>query len=213
MTTMTQQRPSLATLLRFDVVQRSVHWINALLFGALIVTGSALYFGSFFGIVFARHTIQMVHLYSGLALPVPVLVSMLGPWGRRMRADLHRWSDWTRAEIKWLRTLGRAKLVADKFNPGQKANAIFVGATIVVLLASGFVLQWFRFFPVSWRDGATVTHDLFAFAIVAAIIGHVFMALTHPTSLRSMFTGTVTEEWAVRHAPAWLAEERGVNDD
>jgi formate dehydrogenase subunit gamma len=206
-TTATYRRASPTTLLRFDVVQRSVHWVNALLFGVLIVTGIPLYFGSLLGVVFPRHTIQMIHLFSGLVLPLPVLVSLLGPWGRRMRADLSRCSDWTHAEIRWLRSFGRTKLVADKYNPGQKANAIFVGAAIVVLFASGYVLQWFRFFPVSWRTGATLTHDLFAFGVFAAIVGHVFMAVTHPTSLRSMFTGTVSEDWAVRHAEAWLAEE------
>ncbi len=196
------------TLLRFDGVQRTAHWVNALFFSVLIFTAIPLYFGSFFGVVFARHVVEEIHLWAGLSLPVPVMVSMAGPWGRRMRSDVRRISCWTRNEIRWLKTFGRSTLEADKYNPGQKANAIFVGAAIVVLFATGYILQWFRFFPVSWRTGATFTHDVFGFAAFAVVVGHVFMALTHPGALRSMIKGTADEKWAARHAAAWLAEER-----
>jgi formate dehydrogenase subunit gamma len=105
-----------------------------------------------------------------------------------------------------LRTLGKTPLEADKFNPGQKLNAIFIGVVIVVMLATGSMLQWFRFFPVPWRQGATFVHDVFAFAIFAVVFGHIVMALTHRDSLRSIFTGWVSEKWAARHAAGWLKE-------
>jgi formate dehydrogenase subunit gamma len=193
-------------LLRFDGVQRLVHWINAVLFGVLMFTGIPLYFGSFFGILFARHQIQEIHLWSGLLLPVPILLSLVGPWGRRMRHDLHRFAYWSSGEVRWLRSLGREKTELDKFNPGQKANALFVGAAVIVLWATGYVLQWFRFFPVSWREGATVTHDFFAFAVFAVVIGHVAMALTHREAMSSMIKGSVSREWAERHAREWVDE-------
>jgi formate dehydrogenase subunit gamma len=151
--TRVDQGSSTVRLLRFDKVQRGAHWTNALLFSVLMFTAIPLYFGSFFGVVFPRHVIQEIHLWTGLALPLPIIVSLLGPWGQRMRDDVRRANVWTRQEIRWLRTLGRTPVVADKFNPGQKANVIFTGAAIVVLLATGYVLQWFRFFPVSWGGG------------------------------------------------------------
>ncbi len=194
------------TVLRFDAVQRTAHWLNAALFGVVMFTAIPLYFGSFFGVVFPRHVIEMIHLWCGLSLPVPLLVSVAGPWGARMRSDLRRVGVWTRTEIRWLRTVGREPLRADKFNPGQKANAIFTGAMIVVMLATGFILQWFRFFPVSWRTGATFTHDVFALAIFAVVVGHIAFALSHSASLKSMLSGDVDEEWARRHAPAWFEE-------
>ena len=113
----------------------------------------------------------------------------------------------------WLRALGRnAPKVVDKFNPGQKLNAIFTGGAIVVMLGTGAILKWFRFFPVSWRTGATFVHDVFAFAIVVVIAGHILFALTHWDSLRSMIRGWVSEAWAARHAPGWLAEEKRAID-
>ena len=189
-------------VLRFDRVQRCAHWANALLFAILILTAIPLYFGSFFGVVLERHTVQEIHLWTGLALPLPLIVSVIGPWGRRMRSDVTRFNYWTRDEVRWLRTLGRSDLQAEKFNPGQKLNAIFVAASIPVMLITGAMLQWFHFFPVSLRVGATFVHDVFSFALTLVIVGHIYMALTRGT-LRSMIDGTVGDDWANRHAPQW----------
>lgn len=210
--TITQTTRSATRILRFDRVQRAAHWANAALFGVLMFTAIPLYFGSFFGVVMQRHLMEQIHLWSGLALPLPIIVSLLGPWGRQMRRDVRRIDYWTRNEIRWMRTLGKSSLEADKFNPGQKLNAIFIGAAIIVMLVTGSMLQWFRFFPVPWRQGATFVHDIFFFAIFAVVIGHVFMALTHPGSLRSMFTGRVSEKWAATNAAGWLKEKRATND-
>src|ERR1700690_3937920 len=108
----TQSPTRTRRLLRFDRVQRVAHWATALLFFTLIFTAIPLYFGSFFGVVMPRHVIEMVHLWSGLAVPFPIIVSVLGPWGRAMRVDVRRFNHWTRQEIRWMRTLGRSKLDA-----------------------------------------------------------------------------------------------------
>ena len=200
---------AVARIVRFDAVQRTAHWLNAVLFGILMVTALPLYFGSIGGVVVPRALVAEIHLWAGIALPVPLLISILGPWGAQFRRDLRRINRWTRDEVTWLKALGRrAPQVVDKFNPGQKLNAIFTGAAIVVMLATGAILKWFRFFPVDWRTGATFVHDVFAFAIFIVVAGHVLFALTHPDSLRSMIRGWVTQTWAARHAPGWLDEEQ-----
>ena len=193
-------------ILRFDVVERCTHWLVAALFGALFATAIPLYFGTLFGIVLPRHTIAQIHLWCGLALPVPVVVSLLGSWGAAMRADVARFSIWRRAEVRWLRSPGRTPLHAGKFNPGQKLNAIFVAATILIMLVTGSILQWFRFFAVDVRVNATFVHDVFAFAIFFVAMGHILLALTHRDALVSMFRGTVSAKWASQHAPRWLDE-------
>jgi formate dehydrogenase subunit gamma len=195
-------------LLRFDRVQRAAHWANATLFFILIFTAIPLYFGSFFGIVLPRHLIEQIHLWTGLSLALPVIISLVGPWGKAMRQDIRRISYWTHDEIRWIKTFGASRLEADKYNPGQKLNAIFVGASILVMLVTGSMLQWFRFFPVSLRSGATFVHDIFAWVIFIVVVGHIVMALSHREALRSIFRGWVSEGWAKRHAGRWLKEER-----
>jgi formate dehydrogenase subunit gamma len=197
-------------VLRFDRIERSLHWTTAVLFGVAMATGLALYFPSVASLVGRRELIARIHLWDGVALPVPVLVAVAGPWGARLRRDFRRINFWTRGELRRLMTLGRrGPATVDKFNPGQKANAIFVGAAMAVMLASGAVLQWFRFFPLGWRTGATLVHDLGALAVFAVVTGHVAFALTHPDALRSMLRGWVSEAWARRHAAEWLDEVTG----
>ncbi len=208
MTTRAMRRPTRppVRILRFDAVQRLAHWSNAALFTVLMVTAIPLYYGSFFGVVLPRHTVAQIHLWCGLALPIPVIVSLFGPWGQRMREDVRRVNNWTHDEIRWLFSLGRTTLRLGKFNPGQKLNAIFIGAATLIMLLTGAMLQWFRFFSVDLRQGATFVHDMFAFGIFVVVIGHILMALTHRESLSSMFRGWVSERWASTHAPAWLDE-------
>ncbi|HVC13832.1 MAG TPA: cytochrome b/b6 domain-containing protein [Acidimicrobiales bacterium] len=202
--------PATSRLLRFDMAQRIAHWANAALFGVLVLTALPLYFPSVERVVGRHVLVATVHVWAGIALPLPLLVSLVGPWGARMRRDVRRFNRWTRAELEWLRRLGggdRRKL--DKFNPGQKLNAIFVGGSIVVFLASGVVLKWFGLFPVGWRTGATFVHEVLAYLFVAVVLGHVVMALTHRDALRSMARGWVTVTWARRNAPRWAREELG----
>lgn len=195
-------------LLRFDRVQRAAHWANAILFFILILTALPLYFGSLERVVGRHLLIEEIHVWSGIALPVPLLVSLVGPWGVRMRRDVRRFNRWTAGEVQWLRSLGGARdVLLDKFNPGQKLNAIFVGGAIVVMLGTGVIMHWFGLFPVSWRTGATFVHEVLAWIVVVVVVGHILMALTHWDALRSMVRGWVTLPWAERHAPRWAAEE------
>jgi formate dehydrogenase subunit gamma len=200
----------LRRVLRFDRVERAAHWANAVLFAILMATALPLYFGQVEAIVGRRALVAEIHLWCGVALPVPLIISLAGPWGARLRRDMRRINVWTTEEIRWLWSLGRQPLRApDKFNPGQKLNAIFTAGAIVVMLATGSILKWFRFFPLSWRTGATFVHDVFAAAVFLVVFGHIAFALTHRDALRSMFKGWVTESWAKRHATAWLNEEQG----
>lgn len=198
-------------ILRFDAVQRAAHWADAVLFVVCILTALPLYFSGIERLV-ARHTLVVeIHVLAGVALPVPLLVSLLGPWGRRMRRDVRRFNRWTHDEVRWLLSLGRSGgPVTDKYNPGQKLNAAFIGGAIVVLLGTGAIMRWFGPFPVTWRTGATFVHEVLAWVVAVVIVGHVLMALTHPIALGSMARGWVSTSWARAHAPAWAAEERPV---
>ena len=203
--------PSPDDLARFDLVERILHWTNAVMFAVLMLTAIPLYLGSVSSIIGRRVLVADIHTWTGVALPVPLVASVVGPWGRRLRADIRRFSRWTSQEMSWLRTLGRRGVSrVGKFNPGQKLNAVFVAGSIVVMLGTGAILRWFQPFPDSWRTGATFVHDVLATAIFVVVAGHVAFALSHPDALKSMFTGRVSRRWARRHAPAWLDE---IDDD
>jgi formate dehydrogenase subunit gamma len=198
-------------ILRFDRVERAAHWANALLFGILMATALPLYFVQVDRLVGRRVLVENIHTWSGVALPIPLIISLAGPWGKRLRMDVKRFNLWTQSEVLWLKSLGRLRIPEpDKFNPGQKLNALFIAGAIAVMLGTGSILKWYRFFPLNWRTGATFVHDLLASAIFIVVIGHIMMALTHRGALRSIFKGWVTESWARKYASGWLKEEDAV---
>ena len=178
-TTSPSERAGAAGGDRFDRTERAVHRINAALFFVLVATGAGLYIDAIAIVVGRRQLVEAVHLWAGLALPVPLLVAVaLRAPGARLRADMRRLNRWTPDDYRWLRSLGRARDVRlGKFNPGQKLNAAFTVGAIGVMLASGAVMGWFRLFPLPWRTGATAVHDWLALAFAIVVAGHIRFAL------------------------------------
>jgi formate dehydrogenase subunit gamma len=209
----TTLRPTEAELVRFDRVERIVHWSTAVLFGVLMLTGAALYAGPISTIVGRRDLVRDVHVIAGLALPVPIVVGLLGRWGRALRLDLGRINRWFADDRAWVRRRTRDQARLGKFNPGQKLNATFLGAAIVLMFATGIVLKWFQPFPLSIRTGATFVHDWLALAIWISIIAHVVFALRDPDALRAMVRGTISARWARTKRPRWYEDATGNSAD
>jgi formate dehydrogenase subunit gamma len=193
--------------LRFDRVERTVHWVTAALFLTLMATGAVLYIGDLAALVGRRNVVKNIHVYSGLALPVPLVVGFVVRAGGPLRADLTRLARWTPDDRRWLHRRTRARARLGKFNPGQKLNATFLFATMVVMLASGSIMFWFEFFSNDLRTGATFVHDWFAFGIWLSIIGHVWFALADRTALHGMLHGPVPDSWAITKRPRWYDEQ------
>ncbi|MGH9155015.1 MAG: cytochrome b/b6 domain-containing protein [Acidimicrobiales bacterium] len=189
---------------RFDRVERGLHWANAVLFAVLMATAAILYVGPLSALVGRRGLVRQVHVVAGLALPVPVVAALAGPWRRRLRADLTTLNRWDDSDRRWLRSLGRDRAGGfAKFHPGQKLNTAFTAGASIVLLATGSVMHWFEPFPVEWRTGATFVHDWLAIAVFVVVAGHLRMALSDRHALRAMVRGWVPAEWARLKAPRW----------
>ena len=185
-------------LLRFDRAERWLHWINAALVLTLMATGSAMYIGWLSGIVGRRALVETIHLWAGLALPVPFLVVLIGRWGRGVRADVRRWL------VRRERRSGRLRV--GKFNAGQKVNAILVAGALPVMLATGVLLQWNDPLSDGLRTGVTFVHDWGYVCLSLLVVGHILKALADPIALAAMRTGRVPAAWARAHHPRWHDE-------
>jgi formate dehydrogenase subunit gamma len=196
-------------LLRFDVRTRVLHWVNAALFAVVMLTGAALYAGPISTFVGHRDLVRDVHVYAGFAIPVALVLALIGRGGARARADLGRLNRWQAGDGRWFRRRNRASVRLGKFNPGQKLNAAFIAGAGLVMLATGSIMHWFDAFPLDWRTGATFVHDWFALGIWVAVIGHVVLAVRDGDALEAMMVnGRVPATWAARRAPRWYDEER-----
>jgi len=194
---------------RFDRVERAVHWVTAALFLTVMLTGAALYAGPISALVGRRELVRAMHVFAGLALPVPLLVGIVGRRGANLRADLSRINRWIRDDRVWLRRRTRDRARLGKFNPGQKLNATFLGAATVLMLGTGVIMKWFEPFPLSWRTGATFVHDWVALGIWIAIVGHIVFAMRDPEALASMRRGMISARWARARRPRWYEETTG----
>src|SRR5713101_2228768 len=181
---------------RFDRVERVVHWVTATLMLTLLATGFSLYAGPLSTLVGRRNLVRNIHVYSGLLLPLPVLLAIVTHASAELRADLGRLNRWTRDDRTWWRRGRRAAARLGKFNPGQKLNATFIGAAMVVMLMTGSIMRWFEPFSDSWRQGATFVHDWFAIGLLFAITGHILLAFRDPDALNGMVHGWVKPSWA-----------------
>jgi formate dehydrogenase subunit gamma len=196
---------------RFSRAERWLHWSNAALFLTLLATGMTLYVPALSEVVRRRVLVKDIHVYSGLLLPVPLVVAYAGRWREAVRHDVRRLARWSVDDRRWLLSLGRrgtARL--GKFNAGQKLNAIFVAGCIPLMLATGGIMRWFDPFPLAWRTGATFVHDWLALSLLVVVVGHIGKALAEPVALRAMARGTVPARYVRRHHPRWWVELQAV---
>jgi formate dehydrogenase subunit gamma len=173
-----------------------------------ILTAAVLYNGSLAVLVGHRYVVEQIHVFSGFALPVPLLAGIAS---RAYRDDVRRLNRFTPRDWAWLRSRTRrdGTIEVGKFNAGQKLNASLSAGSIGVLLVSGVVMYVTDLAPLPWRSGATFVHDWFALALGLLVVGHIVMALKDPNAMDGMRTGRVPLRWARREHGGWAREVAG----
>jgi formate dehydrogenase subunit gamma len=116
--------------------------------------------------------VAQLHLWAGLALPVPLALGLLS---RTFRSDVRRLDRLDGSDWAWLRSRRRRSLPVDRFNAGQKLNAAFTVGAVLVLLGTGVVMAGLLLnAPDDLRTGATFVHDWTALGLTVAVIGHLY---------------------------------------
>lgn len=173
---------------RFSRAERVVHRVTAALVLVCIVTAFVLYNGSISGAVGHRHLVELIHVYCGFALPVPML---LGVVSVAYRANLHRLGRFSIADRRWLRSRSRrdGTIRVGNFNAGRKLNGALTSSSILVLLATGIIMYFVRLAPLGSRSGATFVNDWFSLAVGLLVIGHIAPAMNNSDARDGMRTG------------------------
>jgi formate dehydrogenase subunit gamma len=203
---MTPPRPRVpGTVRRFSRTERAVHRVVAVLMTICIITAAILYNGALAIRVGHRQTIELIHVYCGFALPIPILI---GLFSRAYRADLGRLNRFASSDWRWLRSRRRraGTIRVGKFNAGQKLNAALTAGAILVLLATGILMYFVGLVRLSWRTGATFAHDWFSLALGLLVLGHIYFAIKDPQARQGMRTGRVSIGWAREQHAAWAEE-------
>lgn len=170
----------------FSLFARVVHFIAAVSFSLLVITGLMIIFGSFFGGGVVIRTARYIHLISAMVFALPGLL-MFVMWFKEMLPQLH--------DIKWMFILGgylskkKVPVPAAKFNAGQKMYFWFATVGGGVMAYTGYII---------WGFGAsldtvrifTMIHNVLGVGIVAFFLTHCYMSVfAIAGSLESMRTG------------------------
>ncbi len=193
---------------RFSATERAVHWVHATAFLVLLATGLVLYIPAFSIAVGRRPLLKDIHVYTAVAWIVGlVLVVVLGD-RRRLRATMRELETFDADDMLWLRRYPRPQ---GRFNAGQKVNAALTAAFAVLFAVSGSLL-WLGERDHRFQLGSTILlHDWLTLISLVLLVGHLYLALIYPATrhaLRGMTVGTVRRDWAERHHPKWVREER-----
>lgn len=197
-----------ARILRFTLSERAVHWIVAIAFFSMLVSGIAM--GrprTFQNFTYTWHIISAGLLVIGLAA-----VIFRGD-RRALRATSRELRRIDALDRRWLAsvpraTLGRASLPsAGRFNGGQKINFLLVSSLLAALLVSGLGLI------ATGQPASPVlkaAHVAAAYLAAILVVGHLYMALINPSTrpaLRGIITGHVDASWLLKHHSRQEAED------
>jgi formate dehydrogenase subunit gamma len=197
-------------LLRHPVYTRFLHWSVAIFFILSLLTGFAIYSPWLFQWITPLFgggpRTRLLHPWFGLLFTIFFFFQFLN-WVAPMA--------WREADRRWMKRLRQYATNEDRvesedvgfFNGGQKLYFWAIVVSGILFLITG-LLMWFDDLVGRWIVAVSyVIHDLAALVMLAGFIIHVYEGTAHqPGTFRSMIDGTVTEDWARTHHPAWYQE-------
>jgi formate dehydrogenase subunit gamma len=195
-------------VLRYRFNERLVHWLAAVSYIYLMLTGLAFWSPWLFWIsaFFGGATVSReLHPWAGLIFVIATL-KMYEMWGKQMReTELDK--EFWRAVPHYVRNEDEQVPSADRFNAGQKI--LFWGFFWcgILLLLSGLIL-WFTHL-VPWnlrylRYFAVIVHPAAALLTIGLFIIHVYMGTAMERgAFGSVIRGDVSAGWAKRYHRIW----------
>lgn len=206
-----ERRPVLrerTTVHRYSAFARVNHWITAITFILLTLSGLALFHPSlyFLTALFGGGSLtRAIHPWLGVILVISFTGLFLQFWRQNVwNRDDNQWM----AQIKDVVKGDEEKLPEiDKYNAGQKGTFWGQALLILVLFCTGLVI-WDQYFggyvSIETNRLAALIHAVMAFFAIMLIIVHIYAGIWVRGSVSSMTRGDVTGGWAWRHHRKWL---------
>jgi formate dehydrogenase subunit gamma len=195
---------------RYTPNERTNHWITAITFVLLALSGLAMFHPSMswlYAVFGGGQWTRILHPFVGCVMFLSFLILALRFWH-------HNYLD--RNDVQWMKQIddvlaNREDRLPEigKYNAGQKLLFFTMVACLVLLLLSGVVIwrAYFSFyFPITVIRLAAVVHAGAAFVLIVGIIVHIYAAIWIKGSVGAMTRGTVTYGWARKHHPRWFKE-------
>ena len=197
---------------RYSYRERAVHWVNAIAYTYCMITGLALFTPFMYwmaAVLGGGATVRFWHPWMGLVYLVTI-IWMHSQWKSDM-APIPEDKKWDENLKYYVKNQDDKMPPQGRFNAGQKINAIVTAALALLFAITGFFL-WYGERNHAFRlENALLVHDWLMYLSFFLLLGHLYLALLHPTtrhSLNGITRGWVREDWARRHHPKWVEELR-----
>lgn len=197
---------------RYARGERVTHWIVAITFVLLALSGLAFFhpaFWSFAAVLGGGVWSRILHPWVGLVMFLFFGLMALKYWKDNLIQPYDR--EWQKRLLDILENNDHGLPEIDKYNIGQKQLFWAWVVSMVLLLVSG-VVMWRDIvaFPAPLVRIAAVVHAVAAVVMILGFIVHVYSAIFWVRgSMRAMTRGTVTHGWAKHHHPLWYRRVTG----
>ena len=211
---------------RWNGLDRFVHWITAISFIALAITGLSMLIGKTFlipllgkaGFSWWAQTSIVIHNVVGPVFSVGVVLMIV----------LWIWHNFpTKVDLEWFKQ-GGGMLAgkhpdAGRMNGGEKVwfwvvaivglAVSITGLTMLVPIYNLPVPSWLSWLPLvegarPQMQQANLIHAVLSLGWTALAVGHVYIGTAGTEgAFEGMKTGYVSEEWAKQHHNLWADEE------
>ena len=204
-------------ILRFKAFERFSHWLTAVSFVILGLTGLNITFGKILLLPLVgpdtfsdiSQAAKYVHNFVSFSFVVGLVLIMV---------IFFRDNLFEKVDLEWIKQGGgfikNRHAPAGRFNFGEKVVYwLSVSGGIAVSL-SGFLLL-FPFYgtDIAEMQLAQVVHAVVAVLFVALILGHIYIGtLGMEGAFEAMGTGEVDLNWAKEHHDLWLAQQLANED-
>ncbi len=199
-------------IVRFNALERFVHWMTASCFVILGLSGLNITFGrplllplmSAESFTLWSEWAKYAHNYLSFPFTLGVILICL-MW---LAGNIPN-----RVDVEWLKRgggiIGDDHPPAERFNGGQKMVYWIVVLGGGAVAVSGYVLI-FPFYgtTVETMQEAEMVHAIVAMLFIAAMLAHIYIGtLGMEGAFEAMGTGTVDLNWAREHHALWLDEQ------
>lgn len=189
------------------VAERFNHWVLAMSFFVLALTGLGFEFRSlgWLNTIFGGKPLSSdIHKWFGAAFGLSLLFSVRSYLGEAL--------SFGPEDFEWIRLrggyLGIRKDVPPqgKLNAGQKLYYLMVLLFGLLIFVSGLII-WLAGGSRGWMQIAHLLHNLSFVVLLTAVPLHIYLATAaNPGTFRIMTSGSVPVEWAKRHYGKWVKE-------
>jgi formate dehydrogenase subunit gamma len=197
-------------IVRYTAGTRINHWIVAISFVLLALSGLSLFHPALFwltNLFGGGPWTRILHPFIGVFMVLMFSMLAVKFWKdnylqARDRQWLRQIKDVVNNREENLPEVGR-------YNAGQKLLFFVIVACLIGLLLSGIVIwrvYFSEYFSIGLIRFAALLHAVSGFVLICAIVVHIYAAIWVKGSIRAMTRGTVTPGWAWKHHHAWFRE-------